>query len=179
MPIIPFLCISGGLGLYKFGISIYFKKVVPIVFIIFISILLFKLSTQNFDILDKEKDIAFFEAKGKNKVKYLDKKNKSLDLFKKRTLLNKSELVALASELALTHCYKEFFKICKITLPLIQKDEKATINLLFIKAKLYENIFNFNKAIETWNELKHFKQLKQKADFEIKLLEIYSASVNC
>ena len=173
MPLIPFLCLFAGYGAACFLDMVKEKKYVQMLSCILIIISSLFWSYLNFFQLDKTKDLKFWEKTKEKKINYIKAVKKAAYDYKNINTLTHEQAVNLTLNLARLHCYQEFFGACNVLLPVI-KDENLKIRLLKQEAIVYETIFNFDKALIVWKQIKFYKPLKKLADYKISELKIYN-----
>ena len=170
MPVIPFFCLLAGFGMSRYIETVKTKKMLQVIFCTTLLSLLLLASYQDISLLNKEKDIQFWEKREVRKERINKKRQNALQDYGSFGKLNDFEKIKLAKKLGSLGLVIEFFHISDKSIQLAKKstDENSLLILLRKKAEFYEEAFLFSKALGIWNDVWAFDSMRE---FALKRIE--------
>lgn len=178
MPLMPFLALFAGFGLWQCIDHVASKKWLFTFFSLAVITITWFWSHQNMPILSIEKDMAYMENLIEYNQMYANQRKDAIALYQKWDTLPYQQAISLMIRLAHLDCYHEFFTLFDNAYAKTDRDQKTRVKLMTQKAILLEKMFRIKDAKHVWEEIKTLDSASKMADNKIQLLSIYEKYLN-
>ena len=174
MPVIPFLCLFAGYGIDRGIKMVKHKSGRAAVICIVILGLLLAWSYQEITVLNKGRDISYWQKRDAERILIDQRRQEALRQYRNWTNLDSRGKIVLAGQLGEVGLIHEFFDVFDEAnqLAVALNDQKSLVYLLSVKASLHEEAFQLKEAVKIWQELKSYKSIEGIAGQKITALEI-------
>jgi hypothetical protein len=177
MPIIPFYCLFAGYSFWQSGIIIKEKRYKLFIATLALSIGAIIWSYQKNYLLNKDRDIVFWQERFNQGVIIHQKCQKIQNRYYYWKEIAPSEKIQLTKDMGESGLIHEFFDVVDEAVSLANNadDINNYVYLLSMKASLLEEIFKYNEALNIWRRLSEIKLIKEIAEEKTKDLKVLSA----